>query len=123
MDKFRWAYVGNGNIAVSTAQEILKGNHKIVSVYGRNAEKAEAFAKKYGALSFEDPESAVNRPDIDAVYIATPHTSHVDYAVRAMKAGKPVLCEKPVGVSVRDVDVLINTAKKENIYFCEAMWT
>lgn len=123
MDKFRWAYVGNGNIAVSTAQEILKGNHKIVSVCGRNAEKAAAFAKKYGALSFEDLESAVNRPDIDAVYIATPHTSHVDYAVRAMKAGKPVLCEKPVGVSVRDVDVLINTAKKENIYFCEAMWT
>lgn len=123
MDKFRWAYIGSGNIAVSTAKEILKGDHRITSVYGRNSEKARAFAEKYGAKSFPDFESAVNRADVDGVYIATPHTSHVDYAVRAMKAGKPVLCEKPVGVSVRDVDILINTAKEENIYFCEAMWT
>ena len=53
----------------------------------------------------------------------SPHTSHVDYAVRAMKLGKPVLCEKPVGVTVADVDTLVNTAKAENIYVCEAMWT
>lgn len=123
MEKFRWAYIGSGNIANSTAREIIKGQHKIVSVYGRNFEKASAFAKKYGAESFSDFDSAVNRADVDGVYIATPHTSHVDYAVKAMKYGKPVLCEKPVGVSVSDVDTLINTAKEENIYFCEAMWT
>lgn len=123
MDKFRWAYIGCGGIANSTAAEITAGSHKIVSVYGRNAQKAEAFAGKYSAQSFSDFESAVNRADVDGVYIATPHTSHVDYAVRAMKAGKPVLCEKPVGVSVKDVDLLISTAAKENVYFCEAMWT
>lgn len=123
MDKFRWAYIGNGNIAHSTARDIMRGEHKIVSVYGRNKEKSKAFAEKYSAESFDDFDSAVNREDVDGVYIATPHTSHVDYAVRAMKLGKPVLCEKPVGVSVSDVDTLVNTAKAENIYFCEAMWT
>lgn len=123
MEKFRWAYIGNGNIANSTARDIMRGEHKIVSVYGRNSEKSKAFAEKYSAESFSDFDSAVNRDDVDGVYIATPHTSHVDYAVRAMKLGKPVLCEKPVGVSVSDVDTLINTAKAENIYFCEAMWT
>lgn len=123
MDKFRWAYIGSGNIANSTARDIMRGDHKIVSVYGRNSVKAAAFAQKYGAESFNDFQNAVNRADVDGVYIATPHTSHVDYAVRAMKSGKPVLCEKPVGVSVSDVDTLINTAKEENIYFCEAMWT
>ncbi len=123
MEKFRWAYIGNGNIAGSTARDITKGNHVITTVFGRNTKKAEEFAGKYGASAFDDFEKAVNRDDVDGVYIATPHTSHVEYAVRAMEFGKPVLCEKPVGVSVSDVDVLINTAREKNVYFCEAMWT
>lgn len=123
MQKFRWAYIGSGNIANSTAKDIMKGDHMITSVYSRNFEKAKNFAKKYNACAFDDFETAVNRDDVDAVYIATPHTSHVDYAVRAMRLGKPVLCEKPVGVSIHDVDILIETAKETNTYFCEAMWT
>lgn len=123
MEKFRWAYIGNGSIANSTANDIKNGNHKIVSVYGRSFEKAKSFADRHGAVTFDDFEDAVNRQDIDGVYIATPHTSHLDYALRAMKLGKPVLCEKPVGVSAKEVEALIETAKSENVYFCEAMWT
>lgn len=123
MEKFKWAYIGSGNIAGSTARDITKGNHKITAVYSRNAKKAKDFAKKYGATFFDDFDKVINRDDVDGVYIATPHTAHVDYAVRAMELGKPVLCEKPVGVSVSDVDTLIDTAKKTNVYFCEAMWT
>jgi predicted dehydrogenase len=123
MADFRWAYIGSGGIAKSTAMNISKGNHKIVSVYSRTYQKAKKFAEKYGAVACENFESAVNRDDVDGVYIATPHTSHVEYAVMAMKMGKPVLCEKPVGVSTKDVDILINTAKETDTYFCEAMWT
>lgn len=123
MKKFRWAYIGSGSIAKSTARDITRGNHCVVSVYSRNFEKAKEFASKYNATAFESFESAVNRDDVDGVYIATPHTSHVAYAVECMKLGKPVLCEKPVGVSVSDVDTLIETAKSTDTYFCEAMWT
>lgn len=123
MKKFRWAYIGSGSIAKSTARDIARGNHCIVSVYSRNFEKAKEFASKYNATAFESFENAVNRDDVDGVYIATPHTSHVAYAVECMKLGKPVLCEKPVGVSVSDVDTLIETAKSTDTYFCEAMWT
>lgn len=123
MSKFRWAYIGSGNIANSTAKEIVKGNHVITSVYGRNFDKAIDFANKYNAQAFDNFDKAVNRDDVDGVYIATPHTSHVDYAVRAMELGKPVLCEKPVGVTAKDVDLLIDTAKRTQVYFCEAMWT
>lgn len=123
MEKFRWAYIGSGSIANSTARDIIKGNHRIVSVYSRNIEKARTFADKFEADALNDFDSAVNREDIDGVYIATPHTSHIEYAVRAMKLGKSVLCEKPVGVSLKEVEVAIETAKSENIYFCEAMWT
>lgn len=123
MENFRWAYIGSGNIANSTAREIIKGKHSITSVYSRNYDKAAAFAAKYNAQAFDDFDSAVGRDDVDGVYIATPHTSHVKYAVRAMELGKPVLCEKPVGVTTQDVDVLIDTAQKTQVYFCEAMWT
>lgn len=123
MEKFRWAYIGSGSIANSTARDIIKGNHMIVSVYSRNIEKARTFADKFEADALNDFDSAVNREDVDGVYIATPHTSHIEYAVRAMKLGKSVLCEKPVGVSLKEVEVAIETAKSENIYFCEAMWT
>lgn len=123
MEKFKWAYIGSGNIANSTARDIIKGNHMITSVFSRNFDKAKSFAQKYNAIAYESFECAVNRDDVDAVYIATPHTSHVDYAVRAMKMGKSVLCEKPVGVCTDDVNTLTETAKSENVYFCEAMWT
>lgn len=123
MDKFRWLYVGSGNIAASTARSILRGNHQITAVYGRTLSKVESFAKKHNAKAYTDYDEAVLADDVDGVYIATPHTAHVDYAVRAMELGKPVLCEKPVGVTVKDVDTLINSAKENDIYFCEAMWT
>ena len=123
MEKFRWAYIGSGNIANSTAREIVKGNHEIVSVYGRSIDKVKAFAEKYGAEAYDNFEKAVGRDDVDGVYIATPHTSHLDYAVRAMKMGKSVLCEKPVGVTEKEAEAMIAVAKSENVYFCEAMWT
>ena len=123
MSKFRWAYIGSGNIAYSTARQITAGEHEIVSVYSRNFEKAKAFAEKFSAKAYDSFEEAVFRNEVDGVYIATPHTSHVDYAVRAMQGGKSVLCEKPVGVNGKDVEILINTSKETGVYFCEAMWT
>ncbi|MDO4846640.1 MAG: Gfo/Idh/MocA family oxidoreductase [Clostridiaceae bacterium] len=123
MGDFRWAYVGSGNIAKATARSITKGSHRITAVYSRNYEKAKAFASKYKADVFESFDSMLENGNFDGVYIATPHTSHLDYSVKAMKAGFPVLCEKPVGVSVAEVDTLIKTAKENNVYFCEAMWT
>lgn len=123
MAKFRWAYIGSGSIANSTAKDITRGDHEVVSVFSRNRAKAEDFAARYGADACSDFDSAVNRADVDGVYIATPHTAHVDYAVRAMEHGKPVLCEKPVGVCLKDADKMIEASKENGVYFCEAMWT
>ncbi len=123
MNKFRWGYIGCGGIAHSTAKSILKGNHKITAVYTRNFDKANNFADKYGAKAYNTFEELLECGNIDALYIATPHTSHVEYAVAALKAHIPVLCEKPVGVRASDVELLINTAKEYNTYFAEAMWT
>lgn len=123
MEKFRWAYIGCGSIACSTAKSILKGNHTITAVYSRTYSKAQAFAERFGAKAYLTLEELLSCGDIDGVYIATPHTSHVQYAVEALKAHIPVLCEKPVGISQSDVELLISTAKENDTYFAEAMWT
>ena len=123
MDKFRWAYIGSGSIAASTARSILKGNHEITVVYSRSFDKAQAFAKKFGGKAVETIDELLSCDNIDAVYIATPHTSHVEYAVAALKKGIPVLCEKPVGVTQTDVELLIKTARENDTYFVEAMWS
>lgn len=123
MGKFRWAYVGSGGIAESTAKSILKGNHLITAVYSRTYSKAKAFADKYCARAYESFEELLNSGEFDALYIATPHTAHVEYAVAALKRKIPVLCEKPVGVTAADVELLIKTAKENDTYFAEAMWT
>ena len=120
---FNWAYIGCGSIAKKTAAEIVRAEHKIVSVYSRNFEKACKFAQEYGAQAYDDFEQAVARDDVDGVYIATPHTSHLTYALKAMQCGKPVLCEKPVGVCVKDVQAVRAGAVQNDVYFAEAMWT
>ena len=78
MEKFRWAYIGSGGIAHSTAREITKGNHEIVSVYSRNKQKAEAFAEKYGAEAFDSFEQATESCiEIDSVTEPNPKTQHI----------------------------------------------
>ena len=123
MSKFRWSYVGSGSIAGNTARSITKGDHEITAVYSRNIEKARAFASQYGAAVFESFDEMLEKGDFDAVYVATPHTSHAGYSVRAMQAGRPVLCEKPVGVNIKEVDRMLAASEENGVYFCEAMWT
>ena len=123
MDKFRWAYIGSGSIARNTARSITKGSHEITAVFSRNTEKAEEFADKYGSSAFTTFEELISSNCFDGVYIATPHTAHIDYALGAMETGFPVLCEKPIGINADQADRMINCSKENGVYFCEAMWT
>lgn len=123
MSKTKWVYIGSGSIASKTAASIEKGEHEIVAVYSRNFEKAKKFAKSHGAAAYETSKAAILHSGADAVYIATPHTSHKQYAMEALNCKMPVLCEKPVGVTQRDVEELIACAKSNDTYLAEAMWT
>ncbi len=120
---FRWAYIGSGSICKTTADEIVTEDHEIATVYSRRFESAEAFALHYGAKPCETFEEAVDREDIDGVYIGTPHTSHKEYAIRALRLKKPVLCEKPIGINISEVEEMIAVSREEGVYLAEAMWT
>jgi len=124
MNTFRWAFIGSGNIAKTVGREITKsGRHKIVSVYSPNKKHRESFAKRFGATSSNSIEEAVNRPDVDAVYIASVHTSHKEEGLEVLNLKKPVLIEKPMGISLSEVEDLVGASKKANVYLVEAMWT
>lgn len=123
MDLFFWTYIGSGSIAKSTAKDISAGKHKIACVYSRNRKTAEELCDKYGAYLANTLEEAINFEESDAVYIATPHTNHVETAVKALSAHRPVLCEKPVAVSEKQANEIILAAKENQTFFAEAMWT
>ena len=121
---FRWCFIGTGTLAHVIAKELQNSPyHQIVSVYTRRRESAESFVAEFGGVYYETPEEAINAADVDGVYVVTPHTSHAKYTEIALKAHKPVLCEKPMTVSYSEILNVINIARDENTYLCEAMWT
>ncbi len=124
MAKFRWCFIGAGDLAKTVANQLNKsGRHQVVSVYTRNYEKGQAFAEKYGGKAYPTAEEAITAEDVDGVYIVTPHSSHYKYAKLSLELGKPVFCEKAFTVTAKETDELIALAKEKNIYLCEAMWT
>lgn len=121
---FNWCFIGAGTLANIVAKEVLpSGRHRIAAVYTRNARKCRDFAGKYGGIAYDSAEAAISAPDVDGVYIVTPHTSHYQYAKLALSLGKPVLCEKPITVTAAEAAELFALAREKGVYLAEAMWT
>lgn len=124
MQAFKWCFIGCGKLAHGVAAELQdSGRHKVVSVYGRRFEAAEAFAGEFGATAYATPEEAILAPEVDGIYVVTPHTSHAEYAKLALELGKPVLVEKPFAVNDEDAEALVELAAEKGVYLAEAMWT
>lgn len=125
MKQLRIGIVGSGGIAVhfANACKAVDGV-EAAGVYSRSAENRQAFlaktglAKAYGALDELLEDSAV-----DLVYVATPHAAHYQTALKALQAGKHVLCEKPMTLSVADSQSLFDEAQKRGLFLMEGMWS
>ncbi len=95
--ELHWAVIGCGVIANQMAQSMALAGRKLTGVANRTRAKAEAFAERYGVEKVYDSfEDLYADPDIDAVYITTPHNTHITYLRTALAAGKHVLCEKAI---------------------------
>ncbi|WP_339633196.1 MULTISPECIES: Gfo/Idh/MocA family oxidoreductase [unclassified Maribacter] len=121
----KWGIVGAGNIAHSFSKDLaLVDGGQLVSVASRSLEKARTFAKEYGApYAFGSYEELFHSNTVDIIYLATPHTSHADLSIAAMKAGNAVLCEKPLGVNASEVQAMVAAAKENNVFLMEALWS
>lgn len=121
----RWGIVGAGNIAHTFAKDLaLVANNKLNAVASRSLDKAKAFAATYEAPnSFGDYEELFKSDTVDVVYIATPHTSHAELSILAMEHGKSVLCEKPMGVNLGEVNSMLEKAAEKKVFLMEALWS
>ncbi|MFR8317680.1 MAG: Gfo/Idh/MocA family protein [Catenibacillus sp.] len=121
-----WGIIGTGGIATKFA-DTLNAMTDDVCAYGvasRNYGNAYHFAKAHHVRqAYESYERMLSDNQIQAIYIATPHPCHVEHAAAAMKAGKHVLCEKPVAMNANQVQYLIDVAYDHNVFFMENMVT
>ena len=122
---FNWGIIGPGKIAHSFAQDIARlDNARVSAVASRSQERAEAFARQYAApYAYGSYEALLDCPELDAVYIATPHSHHYTYTILCLNAGMPVLCEKAFALNSQQAQEMVDTARQKGVFLMEAMWT
>ena len=122
---FNWGLLGPGLIAQQFAEDLkVVEGASLYAVASNSLERAGAFGQKYGSEKIYDSyEALVNDPNVDAVYIATPHNFHLKNTLLCLNAGKPVLCEKPLTVNAGETRILIDAASKNKVFLLEAVWT
>ncbi|MBA6224346.1 Gfo/Idh/MocA family oxidoreductase [Colwellia sp. MB02u-18] len=121
----RWGIIGLGNIANKFATDLLTvEGAELYAVASRTQQKSDDFAEKYQAIkAYGSYEALVNDENIDAVYIATPHSLHQENTLLCLEQGKAVLCEKPFAMNIDEVNSMIAAATKHNTLLMEGLWT
>ncbi|MFK0335059.1 aldo/keto reductase [Rhizobium sp. NPDC090275] len=117
----RWGIIGPGTIARTFADGIAHSRTgKLVAIATRNPEKPSLAENFPGARIVKGYEALLEDSEIDAVYIAVPHTGHAEWAIKAIRAGKHVLVEKPIALTAYDADAIYHEARKAGVFAGEA---
>lgn len=124
MSKLRWGFLSAGGIATSVADDFQIAGITIQAVGARELAKANKFADRFGIPNrYQGYEALVNDPEVDVVYVSTPHPWHHQHALLALNAGKHVLLEKPFTINAREAQEIKELAAAKNLFVLEAMWT
>lgn len=120
----RWGILATGKIAHSFAADLaLVPGAELVATGSRRLDSAQAFAAEHGGRAHGSYEALVADAEVDVVYVATPHSMHLDNARLAFEAGKHVLCEKPLTLDLADAEEMVRLAGEHDRFLMEAMWT
>jgi len=122
---YNWAILGCGSIARKFASDLkILPNARLYGAASRSLENAQNFASEFGfEKAFGSYEEMVNDPAVDVVYIATPHSHHCEHTLLCLNHQKAVLCEKAFAINSREVNLMINAARENNMFLMEAFWT
>lgn len=124
MTQTRWAVLGPGAISRDFVVGLGASEHGVLHAVGSSsAERAAAFAAAHGAAASGTYDEILARDDVDAVYVGTVHTTHAELAIRALEAGKAVLCEKPASPTIDEVERILAAAQRAQRPFLEAFKT
>lgn len=122
MKEMKWAVLGTGVIANEMAAALKKNGGNIYAVGNRTYPKAVAFAEKYGiGKVYNDMNEMFTDPEVDIVYITTPHNTHIDFMRKAIQNGKHILVEKSMTLNSRELDEAMSLAKEKGVVIGEAM--
>jgi predicted dehydrogenase len=120
----RWGILGTGGIAKAFAIDLNGNGFTLAAVGSRSQESADSFAATHGIpTAHPSYEALVADPDIDIIYVATPHPFHLENALLALNAGKHVLLEKPFALNAAQARQITEAAAAKNLVVLEAMWT
>jgi len=126
MKPIRWGILSTGVIAKNFADTVNKmnGETSVIAVASRTKESADAFADAYGIeRRYDSYEALAKDPDVDIVYVATPHSRHYEDMKLMLEHGKHVLCEKSFTVDAQQAKEIFALAKEKNLFVMEAFWT
>jgi predicted dehydrogenase len=124
-ERIRWGILATGNIAGKFVEDLrlLRADAEVVAVGSRNEDSAQAFAGRYGIPRAHGSWQALaDDPDVDVVYIATPHIAHFAATMTCIEAGKAVLTEKPFTLDLESAETLVEAARTAGVFAMEAMW-
>lgn len=121
-NSLNWGLLATGRIAATFAHAVkLTTNGTLYAVGSRSQESADRFAAEHGVpKAYGSYEALLADPAVDAVYISTPHPMHMEWVIKAAKAGKHILCEKPIAMNLRETQAMIDAARENNVALMEA---
>ncbi len=122
---FNWGIIGPGRIAHKFALGLKAApGAKLFAIASRSTQRAETFARQYQAERFYgNYRSLAADPEVDIIYIATPHSAHYENTLMCLEEGKPVLCEKPFTINAKQLHHLVEVARNNKVFLMEAFWT
>ena len=125
LTKIKWGIIGCGKIAHKFVSDLaLIDDAVLTAVASRSYEKADEFAQKHKAKkAYGSYDELFLDPEVDIVYIATPHHLHAELSIKAMESNKHVLCEKPLSINHKEAKSIIETSRRTKRFFMEALWT
>lgn len=124
MKKYKWGILAPGKMSAKFTKGIkLLKNTELYAVGSRNLQRAILFAKDYGFRKYYGSyEELAADPRLEIIYIASPHSHHLEHTMLCLKNGKHVICEKAFAINSKEVEVMISEAKKRNLFLMEALW-
>ena len=124
MKKYNWGLIGTGGISNLFAEGLTTLDQAMIYAVGsRNQTTADLFAEKWPlSRAYDSYEALFADPEVDVVYIGTPHNFHFQNVRDALNAGKHVLCEKPFTINAREARELIELARRKKLFLMDAMW-
>lgn len=119
MKPIKWGILGTGAIAKAFADALQETEGELVAVASQSLKRAEDFSKPYNCSAIEGYQSLISLPEVDALYVATPHSSHFELSAESLRNKKAVLCEKPMTINATETMALIDISRKNNTLLME----